>query len=99
MVTFAVYAYVLPYKEMLVNIIELFFQLCFLVFLLLRSTWSIVGDYLVFPSHQAVASFEADDCSNKTGMALLTWLLFPFAYLPIVVITIIFSVKVLFILW
>ena len=99
MVTFTMYAYMLPYKEMLVNIIELFFQLCFLIFLMLRSTQSIVGDYLVFPSHQAVASYEADDCSNKTGTALLTWLLFPFAYLPIVVITIIFIVKVILILW
>ena len=99
MVTFAVYAYMLPYKEMLVNIIELFFQLCFLIFLLLRSTWSIVGDYLIFPNDRALASYETDGCSNETGIANLTWLLFPFAYLPLVVITIIFSVKVTLILW
>ena len=100
MVTFAVYAYILPYKDMFVNIIELFFQLCFLIFLLLRSTSSIINDYLVFPGkNNVLASYEADGCSNETGIATLTWLLFPFAYLPLIVITIIFGIKITLILW
>ena len=89
MVTFTMYAYMLPYKEMLVNIIELFFQLCFLIFLMLRSTQNIIGDYLIFPGDNALASYQTDGCSNETGIANLTWLLFPFAYLPLVVIIII----------
>ena len=100
MVTFTLYAYMLPYKDMLVNIIELFFQLCFLIFLLLRSTQSIVDMYLIFPDAKALASYRSDDCStNETGMAKLTWLLFPFAYLPLVVITIIFIIKITPIIW
>ena len=99
MVTFTMYAYMLPYKEMLVNIIELFFQLCFLIFLMLRSTQSIIGDYLIFPGDNALASYQTDGCSNETGVANLTWLLFPFAYLPLVVIIIIISMKVISTLW
>ena len=99
MVTFAVYVYMLPYKEILVNIIELFFQLCFLIFLMLRSTQSIVDDYLIFPGHHVLASYESNGCSNETGVANLTWLLFPFAYLPLVVIVIIISVKLTSTLW
>lgn len=99
MTTFTVYAYVLPYKEMFVNIIELFFQLCFLIFLLLRSTQSILNDYLVFPGNKVLSSYETDECSNKTDTANLTWLLFPFVYLPLIVITVIFSVKVTLMLW
>ena len=99
MVTFAVYAYMLPYKEMLVNIIELFFQLNFLVFLMLRSTQNIINNYHIFPGNQTLASYETDDCSNETSMANLTWLLFPWAYLPLVVFTLISTVKVTFTLW
>ena len=99
MVTFTMYAYMLPYKEMLVNIIELFFQLCFLIFLMLRSTQNIIGDYLIFPGDNALASYQTDSCSNETGIANLTWLLFPFTYLPLVVIIIIISVKVISTLW
>ena len=99
MVTFTMYAYMLPYKEMLVNIIELFFQLCFLIFLMLRSTRYIINDYLIFPGDNALASYQTDVCSNETGIANLTWLLFPFAYLPLVVIIIIISVKVISTLW
>ena len=99
MVTFAVYVYMLPYKEMLVNIIELFFQLCFLIFLLLRSTQSVIDDYLIFPNDHALASYDSDGCSNETGIAKITWLLLPFAYLPLVVIAIIVNVKITSILW
>ena len=94
MVTFTLYAYMLPYKDMLVNITELFFQLCFLIFLLLRSTQSIINDHLIFPDAKVSANYKTDGCSNETGTANLTWLLFPFAYLPLIVITIIFSIKV-----
>lgn len=100
MVTFAVYAYVLPYKDMSVNIVELFFQLCFLIFLLLRSTRSIIDEYLVFSGNEKIlASYEGDDCSNETGTANLTWLLFPFAYLPLIVTAIILTTKVTLRLW
>ena len=91
MVMFTVYAYVLPYKEMLVNIIELFFQFNLLVFLLLRSTQSILDEYLRFPSHKHDGG--STSCSSENGMAHLTWILFPFAYLPLVVIIGIFSTK------
>lgn len=83
---------------MFVNAIELLFQLCFLIFLLLRSTQSIINDYLVFHDVKVLANYETDNCSNETGLASLTWLLFPFAYLPLIVITIIFSIKIILII-
>ena len=99
MVIFTLYAYMLPYKDMLVNIIELSFQLCFLIFLLLRSTWSIIDDHLVFPDAKLSASYRTDNCSNETGTANLTWLLFPFAYLPLIVIIVIIIIKGTLIIW
>ena len=99
MVTFTLYAYMLPYKDMLVNISESSFQLCFLIFLLLRSTWSIIDDHLVFPNANLTASNRTDDCSNETGTANLTWLLFPFAYLPLIVIIVIIIIKGTLIIW
>ena len=99
MVTFTVYAYVLPYKEMFVNIIELFFQLCLLIFLMLRSTRNIVDEYLIFPNHEYSDNMEVENCSSETGTAYLTWTLLPFAYLPLVVIIVIFSVKMLLRFW
>lgn len=99
MTTFTLYAYVMPYKDMLVNIVELFFQFNLLVFLLLRSTHSIVQNYLKFPTYKYGGDMDNDDCSSKTGTAYLTWILLPFAYLPLVVIMGIFSLKMMLRLW
>jgi len=57
---------------------------------MLRSTRNIVTDYHVFPDRP---NNITDVCSNENGTAKLTWLLFPFAYLPLIVIVIIFSIK------
>lgn len=99
MITFAVYAYMLPYKEMFVNVVELFFQLCFMTFLLLRSTRSVVNDYLVFPGKNISAGYNSTNCVDETGIAKLTWILFPFACLPLIVITTIFATKVVIVSW
>ena len=99
MISFTVYAYVLPYKEMLVNIVELFLQLSLMIFLLLRSTKSIVESYLKFPNYEHADNGEIDGCSSETGLTPLTWILFPFAYLPLVVIIGIFIVMILIKLW
>ena len=85
MISFTVYAYVMPYKEMLVNIVELFFQLSLMVFLLIRSTQNIVDNYLIFPDHEH-GDDDLNGCSSENGIAPLTWILFPFAYLPLIVI-------------
>ena len=99
MMTIAVYAYVLPYKEMFVNVIELLFQLILLIFLMLRSTEYIIDKYLRFPDQNLEDDRNMTRCSNETGMANLTWILFPFAYLPLVVIIGIFSIKLSRRLW
>ena len=99
MTTFAVYAYVLPYKETFVNITELFFQLNLLIFLMLRSTGYIIDNYLRFPNQNFEDDMDAMRCSSETGTANLTWILFPFAYLPLVVIIGMLSVKMLLKLW
>ena len=95
MITLAVYAYVLPYKEMFVNIIELFFQLMLLIFLTLRSTKNIVDKYLRFPNHMNDDYTTVTQCSSETSTSYLTWILFPFAYLPLMVIIGIFIIKML----
>ena len=99
MTTLAVYAYVLPYKDMLVNIVELLFQLSLLLFLMVRSTSNIAENYLQFPNRQYDDNMGTKNCSSETGTAYLTWVLFPFAYLPLVVIIGIFTVKMLLRLW
>jgi len=97
MMMFALYIYIMPYKDMLVNIVELLFQLIFMLFLLLRSTHDIVDDYLVFPNHNNnfdEISFLSKSCTdNDTGVATLTWLLFPFAYFPLVISTMLITAK------
>ena len=100
MTTFTVYAYVLPYKEMYVNIIELLFQLNLLIFLLLRSTRNIIDKYLKFPNYNDFGDdMDTDECSSETGITYLIWILFPFAYLPLAAIIGIFIVKMLLKLW
>ena len=99
MITFTVYAYVLPYKDMFVNIMELFFQLSLLIFLLLRSTESIIDEHLRFPTHKYGDATDTEGCSSEPGTAYLTWILFPFAYLPLVVIMGIFRVKMILRMW
>ena len=95
MITFTLYAYVLPYKEMFVNVVELLFQSSLLMFLLLRSTKSIVDKYLQFPNLSYGDDMDIKRCSSETGTANLTWILFPFAYLPLVVIIGIIPIKIL----
>ena len=80
---------------MLVNIVELLFQLMFMLFLLLRSTRDIVDDYLVFPYHSNLLDEINKNCTDNadTGVATLTWLLLPFAYFPLIVSMILIIVK------
>jgi len=72
------------------------FQLNFILFLLLRSTQSIVDDYLVFPhkGSDSVSKFTGD-CSDDISIANLTWLLFPFTYVPVVIIVVIIAVMLI----
>ena len=79
MMIFTLYAYLMPYKEMLVNLIELAFQLLFLLFLLLRSTSVIVDSYQKFST--SLTEQCSDDSREITD---LTWVLFPFAWLPVI---------------
>ena len=99
MTTITLYAYMLPYKEMFANIIELLFQLSLLIFLLLRSTRNIIEMYLKFPNQNFSDDMNTKISSSETGTAYLTWILFPFAYFPLVVIIGIFTVKMLLKLW
>jgi len=103
MTIFATYIYAMPHKEMLVNVVELLFQLILILFLLLRSTRDIVDDYLVFPYRNDIQDeikFLNKKCrDNDTGVATLTWLLFPFAYLPLLIATILMMLKLLKQIW
>ena len=76
MMTIAVYAYILPYKEMCVNVIELFFQLILLLFLMLKSTGYIIDKYLRLPNQNLEVDRNIMRCSSDIGIANLTWILF-----------------------
>ena len=81
MMIFSLYAYYMPYKELLANITELVFQLLFLLFLLLRSTSDIIESYNKFSGH-----VNSDTCSDSGyGVTDLTLLLLPFAWLPVII--------------
>ena len=93
MTSFTIYAYVLPYKDMFVNIIELLFQSSLLIFLMIRSNKNIRENFLRFPKY--VDDMATESCSSETGISYLTWILIPFAYLPLVVIIGILSLKMI----
>jgi len=79
MIIFTLYAYLMPYKELLVNLVELAFQFLFLLFLLLRSTSFIIDSYQKFsPSQTEQCSYDSKDVTG------LTWVVFPFAWLPVI---------------
>lgn len=70
----------MPYKETLVNVSELVFQLAFLLFLLLRSTSDIIDRYYKFSGQ-----INSRICSeNNDAVTDLTLLLLPFAWLPVI---------------
>jgi len=96
MMSLALYAYVMPYKDMLVNIIELLFQSSLMLLLLLRSTRTVVDTYLVFPYN---SGSSGTTCFNKHSIATLTWLLFPFAYFPLAAIVVVIIVKLTGRIW
>ena len=54
------------------------------MFLLLRLPENIVDKYLIFPNHNYYDDLNSTKCSSDTGIATLTWILFPFVYLLLV---------------
>ena len=80
MVIFSLYAYFMPYKELLANITELIFQFAFILLLLLRSTSEIIVRY-----HRFSGQVDSDACSvSEYDATDLTLLLLPFAWIPVI---------------
>ena len=96
-VIIAVYGYVQPYKDILMNILEIFVQVDFLILVLLWETPHISEELHVFkpPSN----STGHGECAGDTkGIAEIVWILMPIFYLPLVTLLILLittAVKVL----
>ena len=85
-----VYAYVLPHKSKVANILEIAVQLNFLTLLVLETTPLFQDTLFIFPapSEQDSLSLERGSQLQKCvdspqDTSLLTWLLLPFYYLPV----------------
>ena len=87
----AVYGYVQPYKRQVTNIIETAVNLNFLLLLLLNATSYFHDDLFTFPSLSQSSS--EDGCLGSiSGIAVVSWILMPFYYLPLVTLCIIAAV-------
>ena len=83
-----IYALVLPYKSQTANLLELLVQINFIILLLLPSTQLIRETLFSFtpPSMNSSAdtAFTNETCTDGlSSIAPITWLLFPFYYLPL----------------
>ena len=84
----AVYGYVQPYKTRLTNIIETVVDVNFLLLLSLNATSFFRDDYLTFP-YASLSQSADDSCSDSVrGIAIVSWILTPFYYLPLLVLCI-----------
>lgn len=100
-VLLAVYGLFQPYKSQLINLLEIVVLSNFLFLLMLHSTQSIKDALFVFPildSSDMGNLTTTDVCHDQlySGVALFTWLLLPFYYLPlfgflIVIVVMIFN--------
>ena len=83
-----VYAYVLPYRSRLANYLEMVINLNFLLLLLISSTSFFSDDFFFFPSLTDIVTQSTDGegyCGSVAGIAVVSWVLMPFYYLPVLV--------------
>lgn len=79
------YTYVLPYKSKVANTIEIAVQLNFLTLLVLEITPIFQDTLFIFPapSEQDLEISSQKCVDSPKNTSLLTWLLLPFYYLPV----------------
>ena len=79
-----VYGYIRPYRSLCSNVIELVVSLNFLLLLILDSTSYFSDMYFIFQS----ASSNEHCYGQFEGVTIISWILMPFYYLPLVALCI-----------
>ena len=83
-----VYSYIQPYRSRLANHLEVATNLNFLLLLLISATSFFTDDFFYFPSLTDVTESSTDGdtyCGSVGGIAVVSWILMPFYYLPVLV--------------
>ena len=80
-----VYSYIQPYRSRLANHLELATNLNFLLLLIISATSFFTDDFFYFPSLTDVTESTdgAAHCGSVEGIAVVSWILMPFYYLPV----------------
>ena len=75
-----------PYKHWYSNVLEVVIASDILVLLLLRNTNEVENDLQVIPQQSGLRKMgreSREECGEIEGVTQMTWLLFPFSYLPL----------------
>jgi hypothetical protein len=83
-VSATLYTYCQPYRSRLANFLETAVNLNFLFLLLINTTSFFHDDFFTFPS-LTLNSADSADCAagSLSGIALVSWILMPLYYLPV----------------
>ena len=93
-ISIIIYTYVLPYKSKVTNTLEIAVQLNFLTVLVLETTPIFQDTLFIFtaPSEQDLEISSQKCVDSPKDTSLLTWLLLPFYYLPVLGFIVIASI-------
>ena len=81
------YGYIQPYKSLTANIVEIVIQMIFILLLALESTSFLRDAYNIFPPSEVQIVNGTDVCKDDlSGVSLLTAILLPFYYLPLLLL-------------
>ena len=96
-ISIIIYTYVLPYKSKVANTLEIAVQLNFLTLLVLETTPLFQDTLFIFtaPSEQDLERNSQECVDSPKDTSLLTWLLLPFYYLPVLGFTVTASVYII----
>ena len=79
-----VYSYTQPYQSRLANYVETAVNLNFLFLLLINATSFFNDDFFIFSTLTGNSMGGGDShCSSVSSIAVVSWILMPFYYLPI----------------
>ena len=103
-IVFCIYGLVQPYKSRVTNIIEMMVQVTFIILLTLESTSFLRDIYNVFPLPQVrvgnSANVTMDVCTDgRSGVSVITSILLPFYYLPLLALIAVATVKLSIHIW
>ena len=91
-----IYSFIQPYRSRLANHFEIAVNLNFLLLLTISSTSFFTDDFFFFPSFADVTESTGGEsyCGSVEGVAVVSWVLMPFYYLPVLVAVVTVAVLV-----